>query len=124
MKKLKSLKHQYKQEEQAFMKIRKMHVDLSDLSDVKVLEYLKLSSREELISYVAVLQNSVIQKDEVHGEGSESLCTCADANGMVKILYVSKSEAQSMCALRNKEVGVSLSVYTCPVLTGWHLTKG
>lgn len=123
MKKLKSLKQQYKQEEQAFSKIRKIHRHLAGFSDVKILAYFELPSGEALIDYVTQLQKSGLLDDE-EGVGVNHLCTCTDENGIGKELYETKSEAQSMCALRNREAEVSLSVYACPVTRGWHLTKG
>ena len=58
MKKLKSLKQQYKQDEQAFAKIRKIYVELRTYSDKEILRYFDLSSKQALIIFAEQLKIS------------------------------------------------------------------
>ena len=123
MKKLKSLKQKYQLEEQAFAKIRKIYVELRHFSDNEILRYFDLSSKQVLLIFAEQLKISAHRKSEVSVQ-RDSLCICTDTHGVEKELYETKSEAQTVCILRSKESGEKLSVYACPSIKGWHLTRG
>lgn len=48
-------------------------------------------------------------------------CTCKDTEGLSKMLYSSKQEAEE-AIMYGKEL--NLRIYPCPSENGWHLTKG
>ena len=123
MKKLKSLKQQYQKEEESFTKIRKIYVELSSFSDEEILDYFNLSSRQALIVFTEQLKLAEHGEDEVVVQ-RDTLCVCTDMNGVGKVLYETKREAETVCMLRRKESGEKLSVYACPATKGWHLTRG
>ena len=122
MKKLKSLKQQYQKEEEAFIKSRKIYIELVSFSDEKILDYFDLSTRQALIVFTEQLKLAEHGEDEVAVQ-RDTLCVCTDMKGAGKALYETKDEAETVCTLRRKESGEKLSVYTCPTANGWHLTK-
>ena len=125
MKKLKSIKQQYKKEEQAFSKIRKIYVELTLMSDKEILGYFDLSSKEGLIAFAAQLQLKIPEPgDRAVSAERDLFCICTDTNGIEKELYQTKSEAETVSTLRRKESGEKLLVYACPAVKGWHLTRG
>ena len=123
MKKLKPLKEQYKQEKQAFSKIRKIYVDPNSFSNEEVLNYFNLSSKKALIKFTSQLKIVEHADDEVVRQ-SNFLCTCTNTDGMRKEFYKTKRDAERVCILRRKELRLNLVVYPCPTDNGWHLTKG
>lgn len=54
---------------------------------------------------------------------SEECSHCADREGRLKLLYVSKHKAQKTADILFKDNGILLNVYSCPHQNGFHLTK-
>lgn len=54
----------------------------------------------------------------------EFYCNCKDTNANQKNLYVSYKDAQKEVEHLLKTQQLSLNIYPCPNVRGWHLTKG
>lgn len=50
-------------------------------------------------------------------------CKCRDRNGLPKALYETKEGARQRAKLSSREKGIQLTVYKCPHLQGFHLTR-
>ena len=119
----KSLKKQYKDEEQSFLLVRKLYPQLNSMSDKEILLYLECTSRNEIVNVASQLKKSKI-KTKKNNLLEHSACTCVDAEGNSKNLYVDEIEAKRMSKLLSQEQNIILSVYVCRIGEGWHLTKG
>jgi len=49
-------------------------------------------------------------------------CTCKDAKGESKTLYLSRRAAEGRAKIIAEERGLTLYVYECPARKGWHLS--
>lgn len=54
----------------------------------------------------------------------ESYCNCKDTNSNPKTLYMSHKDAQKEIRYLLEAQQLSLNIYSCPIVRGWHLTKG
>ena len=118
----KSLRKQYKNEELAFLTVRKHYAQLDHMSDEEILLYLECNSRTEIVHLATQLKQSKIKAKGISST-SHTNCTCLDAKGNSKNLYADEAEAKRMSKLLSKEQNIVLSVYVCPSNDGWHLTK-
>ena len=120
-----SLKKQYQDKEQAYAYVKKHYDHLHDLSEDEVLAYFTFTTDEELIAHVKYLKDNQGEKPRsVPNQIKQSICQCVDRNGKIKTLYTTKTKAESVrIQVKNKEQ-LSLTIYECPSVSGWHLSKG
>lgn len=119
---LESLKRQYHQEELSFAMLKKQYPHLDNMSDEEILLYFECDSRSKII-HIAVQMNTTDHKMIDNSFGNHITCSCTNADGYSKNLYVDVTEAKRMCKLLSKEQNIVLRLYICPTSDGWHLTK-
>ena len=116
---LKALKKQLSEEEEAFNLIKKKYPHLRNMNEVDILNYCNCYSRSDVVKYVEKLKADVfIEKDL-----DEILCSCTDASGNTKHLYIHKEDAEEARTGSQREQNITLKIYACPTSVGWHLAK-
>ena len=116
---LKALKKQLSEEEEAFDLIKRKYPHLVNMNEVDILIYCNCHSRPDIVKYVEQLKiDAFIEKDM-----DEILCSCTDANGSTKYLYIHKKDAEQARGVSQREQNITLKIYACPTSTCWHLTK-
>ena len=116
---LKTFKKKLAQEEEAFECLKREYPHLANMNDAAILSYLGLGSSSDIVKYVEQLKTDVfIEKDM-----DEIGCTCTDASGNVKYLYIHRKDAEEARTASQKEQNITLNIYACPSSRGWHLSK-
>jgi len=116
---LKNFKKKLAQEEESFERLKKDYPHLANMNESAILSYLGIASRSEVVKYVEGLDRKAIAEVDTY----EVLCSCTDASGDEKHLYLNRKDAEQASASRKREESITLNIYTCPTSTGWHLTK-
>jgi hypothetical protein len=116
---LKALKKQLSEEEEAFSLIKKKYPHLRNMSEGDILIYCNCHARSDIVKYVKQLKTEAcIEKDM-----DEIFCSCSDASGNTKYLYIHKKDAEEARIASQREQNITLKIYACPTSMGWHLSK-
>ncbi len=122
-KSLQTLKENLSKKEAALKAIQQTHPHLVNLSEVQILAYFEVSTIPELNEHIKRIKESIQNCDTIMQKDS-SVCNCTDNKGHPKDLYISEESAQREANILATQKNLNLSIYPCPHLDGWHLTKG
>lgn len=123
MKELKRLKKRLSQKEEAIRKIKRLYPHLKILKDDILLQYLGLISYDSLIEFSRELGACDTDKSRQKESKKEHICYCCNREGMPKVLYRYKMEAQRAKKFISSQEGIELKIYPCPTSNGWHLAR-
>ncbi len=123
MKELKKLKKLLSQKEEAIKRIKRLYPHLKILSDDMLLKYLGLLNYEMLIDFSRELEACDVAHSKKLDINKKISCYCCDSEGMPKILYRYKMDAErAKRFIANREM-IELKIYLCPLSKGWHLAR-
>lgn len=123
MRELKYLKKRLRQKEEAIKKIKRLYPHLKILNDNILIEYLGLESYERLIEFAKELEASDMPKSRDIYTSNKKVCRCCDSEGMPKVLYKYKMDAQRATKFISDRENIKLKIYHCPTSEGWHLSR-
>jgi len=117
---LKALKRQLNEEEKLLLRLKHDYPHLAKMNKVALMHYFYVTDKHKLFAYIKVLtEKRYATKDEA----TVCVCSCHDSYGIPKILYASRSEAESVVQYVLKNRQLQLKIYPCPWEQGWHLSK-
>ena len=121
MRELKQLKKRLSKKKEAISKIKSLYPHLKILDDDTLLEYLGLLSYDDLIEFSKELEYPNI--DINYSNTSKRVCICSDSQGMPKVLYRYKADANRAKNFISQRENIKLKIYPCPTSNGWHLAR-
>ena len=123
MKELKKLKKRLSKREEAIQKIKRLYPHLKILDNDTLLQYLGLSNFESLIEFSRELEVCNIDYSKEMDSDRKIGCYCCDSEGMPKVLYRYKMDAERARRFISNRERIELKIYPCPTSRGWHLAR-
>jgi len=117
-KSLQTLKDDLSKKETILKSVQQTHPHLLHLPESQLLTYFEVTALDKLDEYLKHQKETVKTNTK-----NNPVCDCTGSQGQTKDLYPSEESAQKTANVLAKQKNLYLTIYPCPSLDGWHLTK-